>query len=67
MAIPIISGDVVDELDELVLPGATFFVAGAEWDFWVAKMRRAASRPNAGLCHRRASQLRRHKEKVKMV
>jgi glyoxylase-like metal-dependent hydrolase (beta-lactamase superfamily II) len=24
----------VDELDELVLPDATFFVAGAEWDFW---------------------------------
>ncbi len=24
----------VDELDELVMPDATFFVAGAEWDFW---------------------------------
>ena len=24
----------VDELDELVLPDATFFVAGVEWDFW---------------------------------
>ncbi len=24
----------VDDLDELVLPDATFFVAGAEWDFW---------------------------------
>jgi len=24
----------VDELDELVTPGAAFYVAGAEWDFW---------------------------------
>jgi len=24
----------VDELDELVTPGAIFYVAGAEWDFW---------------------------------
>jgi glyoxylase-like metal-dependent hydrolase (beta-lactamase superfamily II) len=24
----------VDELDELVMPDATFCVAGAEWDFW---------------------------------
>jgi glyoxylase-like metal-dependent hydrolase (beta-lactamase superfamily II) len=24
----------VDELDELVMPDATFYVAGAEWDFW---------------------------------
>jgi glyoxylase-like metal-dependent hydrolase (beta-lactamase superfamily II) len=24
----------VDELDELVMPEAMFFVAGAEWDFW---------------------------------
>ena len=24
----------VDELDDLVMPDATFFVAGAEWDFW---------------------------------
>jgi glyoxylase-like metal-dependent hydrolase (beta-lactamase superfamily II) len=24
----------VDELDELVIPDAAFFVAGAEWDFW---------------------------------
>ena len=24
----------VDELDELVTPGAGFYVAGAEWDFW---------------------------------
>jgi len=24
----------VDELDELMIPDATFFVAGAEWDFW---------------------------------
>ncbi|HEY6860441.1 MAG TPA: MBL fold metallo-hydrolase [Pseudolabrys sp.] len=24
----------VDELDDLVMPEATFFVAGAEWDFW---------------------------------
>jgi glyoxylase-like metal-dependent hydrolase (beta-lactamase superfamily II) len=24
----------VDELDELMLPNATFYVAGMEWDFW---------------------------------
>lgn len=24
----------IDELDELVMPNATFYVAGAEWDFW---------------------------------
>jgi glyoxylase-like metal-dependent hydrolase (beta-lactamase superfamily II) len=24
----------VDELDDLMLPKATFYVAGAEWDFW---------------------------------
>jgi glyoxylase-like metal-dependent hydrolase (beta-lactamase superfamily II) len=24
----------VDEFDDLVMPEATFFVAGAEWDFW---------------------------------
>ena len=24
----------IDELDELMIPDATFFVAGAEWDFW---------------------------------
>jgi glyoxylase-like metal-dependent hydrolase (beta-lactamase superfamily II) len=27
----------VDELDDLVTPDATFFVAGAEWDFWTGE------------------------------
>jgi glyoxylase-like metal-dependent hydrolase (beta-lactamase superfamily II) len=27
----------VDELDELVTPDATFYVAGAEWDFWTGE------------------------------
>ena len=27
----------VDELDELVIPDATFYVASAEWDFWTGE------------------------------
>ncbi len=30
-------GGAVDELDEMTLSDATFFVAGAEWDFWTGE------------------------------
>ena len=49
----------VDELDELVMPDATFFVAGAEWDFWHGdNATRGLADRTRGFRHRRAAQLR---------
>jgi len=49
----------VDELDDLVTPGASFFVAKAEWEFWHGEgCDPRIARRARGIRHRRATQLR---------
>ena len=68
MAIPIIFGAAVDELDDLVIPDATFFVASAEWDFWNGEnATRGLPAERAGFVTGARRNYAAIKEKVKMV
>ena len=59
---------VVDELDELVLPDATFFVASAEWDFWGGEnATRGLPAERAGFVTGARRNYAAIKEKVKMI
>ena len=58
----------VDELDELVIPDATFFVAGAEWDFWHGdNATRGLPTERAGFVTGARRNYAATKDKVKMV
>ena len=59
---------VVDELDELVLPDATFVVASAEWDFWGSEnATRGLPAERAGFVTGARRNYAAIKEKVKMI
>jgi len=58
----------VDELDELVTPGATFYVAGAEWNFWNGEnAARGLPAERAGFVTGARRNYMSIKEKVKML
>ena len=58
----------VDELDELVIPDATFFVASAEWDFWSSENATRGLPPErAGFVTGARRNYASIKEKVRMV
>jgi glyoxylase-like metal-dependent hydrolase (beta-lactamase superfamily II) len=58
----------VDELDDLVTPGATFYVAGAEWNFWTGdNATRGLPPERAGFVTGARRNYTAIKEKVKMV
>jgi glyoxylase-like metal-dependent hydrolase (beta-lactamase superfamily II) len=58
----------VDELDDLVMPDATFFVAGAEWDFWQGdNATRGLPAERAGFVTGARRNYAAIKDKVKMV
>jgi glyoxylase-like metal-dependent hydrolase (beta-lactamase superfamily II) len=58
----------VDELDELVIPDATFFVASAEWDFWTSENATRGLPPErAGFVTGARRNYGAIKEKVRMV
>jgi glyoxylase-like metal-dependent hydrolase (beta-lactamase superfamily II) len=58
----------IDELDELVMPDATFFVAGAEWDFWHGEnATRGLPAERAGFVTGARRNYAAIKDKVKMV
>jgi glyoxylase-like metal-dependent hydrolase (beta-lactamase superfamily II) len=58
----------VDELDDLVTPGAMFYVAGAEWDFWTGEnATRGLPSERAGFVTGARRNYTAIKEKVKMV
>ena len=58
----------VDELDELVIPDATFFVASTEWDFWTSEnATRGLPAERAGFVTGARRNYAAIKEKVKMV
>jgi glyoxylase-like metal-dependent hydrolase (beta-lactamase superfamily II) len=58
----------VDELDELVIPDATFYVASAEWDFWTGdNATRGLPSERAGFVTGARRNYTAIKDKVKMV
>lgn len=58
----------VDELDELALPNASFFVASAEWDFWTgANATRGLPSERAGFVTGARRNYAAIKDKVKMI
>lgn len=58
----------VDELDELVMPNATFYVAGTEWDFWTSdNATRGLPAERAGFVTGARRNYAAIKDKVKMV
>jgi len=58
----------VDELDELVMPAATFYVAGAEWNFWTGEnATRGLAPERAGFVTGARRNYAAIKDKVKMV
>ena len=58
----------VDELDDLVTPGATFFVAGNEWNFWTGdNATRGLPPERAGFVTGARRNYAAIKDKVKMV
>jgi glyoxylase-like metal-dependent hydrolase (beta-lactamase superfamily II) len=58
----------VDELDELVMPNASFFVASAEWDFWTgANATRGLPSDRAGFVTGARRNYAAIKDKVKMI
>ncbi len=58
----------VDELDDLVMPDATFYVASAEWDFWTGdNATRGLPPERAGFVTGARRNYAAIKDKVKMV
>jgi glyoxylase-like metal-dependent hydrolase (beta-lactamase superfamily II) len=58
----------VDELDELVMPNAAYFVASAEWDFWTgANATRGLPSERAGFVTGARRNYAAIKDKVKMI